>query len=170
MKRVISFLICFALIFIMSACSGSEPRIFISEDASIGYEQVQDESPTQSQNQTQVQTQTQNQGTVSQQPNQDASDSVATTEQGSAQDTPDETRSNNPMVMGVFYRNVTGFNILSNDPAVREVDQKADAMLKKIEEYPDNINVSGRTYYISNSGDDSNKGLSPKKPKKHTRL
>ena len=68
---------------------------------------------------------------------------------------------NNPTVMGLFYRNVAGADILSDDPAVKEVDEKADAMLKKIEQYPDNVSVTGKTYYLSNEGDDKNDGLTP---------
>ncbi len=71
----------------------------------------------------------------------------------------------NPTVMGTFYRNVTGVDLRSNDPAVKAVDEKADAMLKKIEEYPDTLKPAdgGKTYYISNKGNDSNDGLSPEK-------
>ncbi len=69
----------------------------------------------------------------------------------------------NPTVMGMFYRNVTGADLVSDDPAVKQVDEKADAMLKKIEEYSDSIKVAngGNTYYVSNDGDDKNDGLTP---------
>lgn len=76
---------------------------------------------------------------------------------------------NNPTVQGVFYRNIIGADILSDDAAVKEVDAKADAMLKKIEEMPDTIKAADgcKTYYLSAEGDDSNDGLSPKTPKKN---
>ncbi len=67
----------------------------------------------------------------------------------------------NPTVMGLFYRNVIGADIESDDPDVLEVNKKADAMLKKIEDYPDNVSVTGKTYYLSNEGDDKNDGLTP---------
>ena len=73
---------------------------------------------------------------------------------------------NNPTVMGLFYRNIAGAKIESDDPDILEVDKKADAMLKKIEDYPDNIQVSGKTYYLSNEGDDKNDGLSPETARK----
>ena len=71
----------------------------------------------------------------------------------------------NPTTLGVFYRNVIGADIASDDEAVKEVDKKADEMLKKIEELPDSVSVSGTTYYIANDGDDKNDGLSADKPK-----
>ena len=71
----------------------------------------------------------------------------------------------NPTTLGVFYRNVTGANIESESPESKEVDKKADEMLKKIEEMPDNISVSGKTYYLSAEGDDANDGLSPETAK-----
>ena len=67
----------------------------------------------------------------------------------------------NPTVMGLFYRNVTGAKIQSDDPDVLAVNAKADAMLKKIEDYPDNVSVTGKTYYLSNEGKDTNDGLTP---------
>lgn len=73
----------------------------------------------------------------------------------------------NPTVMGLFYRNVASANIISDDPAVLEVDKKADEMLEKIENYPDSeIKATGTVYYISNEGDDTNDGLSPETPLK----
>jgi len=71
---------------------------------------------------------------------------------------------NNPKVMGLFYRNVVGQNFNINNASVKEVDKKADAMLKKIEDYPDTVKAKsgGKTYYISNKGSDSNNGLSAK--------
>ncbi len=72
----------------------------------------------------------------------------------------------NPVVMGLFYRNVTGAKIESDDPSVLEVTKKADEMLKKIEDYPDNIEVKGTTYYLSNEGDDTADGLTPQTAKK----
>ena len=72
-------------------------------------------------------------------------------------------KENNPTVMGTFYRNVTGAEFNNTDPAVKAVNEKADAMLKGIEEYPDTIKAKegGNTYYISNDGDDKNDGLTP---------
>ena len=54
-------------------------------------------------------------------------------------DTPVTAKPNNPTVMGLFYRNVVGTAIESDDPTIKAVDEKADAMLKKIEEYPDTL-------------------------------
>ena len=70
---------------------------------------------------------------------------------------------NNPTVMGVFYRNPVGAPMASEDATVKEVDAKADAMLKKIEDYPDTLKPKdgGKAYYISNDGDDTNDGLTP---------
>ena len=75
---------------------------------------------------------------------------------------------NNPTVLGVFYRNIIGADILSDDPAVKEIDKKADEMLKNIEELPDTIKAADgcKTYYVSAEGDDGNDGLSPQTPKK----
>ena len=69
----------------------------------------------------------------------------------------------NPTVMGTFYRNVVGQNFNIDNAAVKEVDKKADAMLKKIEEYPDTVKAAEgcKTYYISNTGKDTNDGLTP---------
>ena len=72
----------------------------------------------------------------------------------------------NPTVMGLFYRNVIGAKIVSDDPAVKEIDKKADAMLKKVEDFPDDITVTGKTYYLSNEGDDKNDGLTPETARK----
>ncbi len=73
----------------------------------------------------------------------------------------------NPTVQGVFYRNVIGANIKSDEAAVKEVDKKADAMLKKIEDMPDTIKAKAgcKTYYVAANGSNSNDGLSPSKPK-----
>lgn len=66
----------------------------------------------------------------------------------------------NPMVLGKFYRNVVGADISSNDAATKASDQKADAKLKQIENYPDNISVTGKTYYVSAAGKSNGSGLS----------
>lgn len=81
-------------------------------------------------------------------------------------DTPVTAKPNNPTVMGLFYRNVVGTTIESDDPTIKAVDEKADAMLKKIEEYPDTLKAKEgcNTYYISAEGDDINDGLSPETP------
>ncbi len=71
----------------------------------------------------------------------------------------------NPVVMGLFYRNVTNAKIESDDPAVLEVTKKADERLEKIENYPDDVKVEGTTYYLSNEGDDKNDGLTPETAK-----
>ncbi len=69
----------------------------------------------------------------------------------------------NPTVQGMFYRNVVGVDKRSSDPAVKAVDEKSDALLKTIEEYPDTLKAKEgcKTYYISNDGDDKNDGLTP---------
>lgn len=69
----------------------------------------------------------------------------------------------NPTVMGTFYRNVCGNDMRSDDPTVKEIDAKADAMLKHIEEYPDTVKAKEgcKTYYVSNNGNDGNDGLTP---------
>ena len=72
----------------------------------------------------------------------------------------------NPTTLGVFYRNIIGAEIESDDAAVKAVDEKADEMLNKIELYPDSVSVSGKTYYLADDGDDANDGLSPSTPKK----
>ncbi len=72
---------------------------------------------------------------------------------------------NNPVVMGLFYRNVAGAKIVSDDPVILEIDKKADAKLKEIENYPDNVKVEGTTYYLSNAGDDKADGLTPETAK-----
>ncbi len=79
-----------------------------------------------------------------------------------------ETDPNNPTVLGVFYRNVIGAEIQSDDSSVKEVDSKAQAMLKKIEDYPDTLKAAegGKTYYLSNDGDDTNDGLTPETARK----
>ncbi len=79
-----------------------------------------------------------------------------------------ETDPNNPTVMGVFYRNIVGANILSDNEAVKEVDKKAEEKLTQIENMKDTIKAAEgcKTYYISAEGDDANDGLSPKTPKK----
>ncbi len=70
----------------------------------------------------------------------------------------------NPTVMGMYYRNVVGQDFNIDNKTTKEIDKKADAMLKKIEDYPDTVKAKSgcKTYYISNSGDDKNDGLSPK--------
>ena len=75
---------------------------------------------------------------------------------------------NNPTVQGIFYRNIIGADISADSDAEKEVNQKADAMLNKIENMPDNLKASagGKTYYVSSSGSQSNDGLSAAKPKK----
>ncbi len=73
---------------------------------------------------------------------------------------------NNPVVMGLFYRNVTGAKITSDDPVILEIDKKADAKLKEIEDYPDNVKVEGTTYYLSNEGDNKADGTTPETAKK----
>ena len=73
---------------------------------------------------------------------------------------------NNPTVQGMFYRNVIGADIEAFDEDLLEIDKKADAMLKKIEDYPDKVSVTGKTYYLSNEGNDKNDGLSISKSMK----
>ena len=69
----------------------------------------------------------------------------------------------NPTVMGTYYRNVVGQDFNVDNADIKEVDKKADAMLKKIEDYPDTVKAAEgcKTYYISNNGDDKNDGLTP---------
>ena len=69
----------------------------------------------------------------------------------------------NPTVMDTFYRNVVGQNFNVDNADVKEVDKKADEMLKKIEDYADTVKAADgcKTYYISNNGDDKNDGLTP---------
>lgn len=79
----------------------------------------------------------------------------------------EQTDPNYPVTMKLFYRNTIGADILSDDPAVKEVDAKADALLKSIEDAPDTIKANGgKTYYISADGKDTNDGLTPEKAKK----
>lgn len=73
---------------------------------------------------------------------------------------------NEPMVQGVFYRNVVGADISSDDLQIKEIDKKSDEMLKKIEDFPDTIKATGKTYYVSVDGKDSNDGLTPQSAKK----
>ena len=117
MKKIISFLLSFALVFTLGACSGSTPE--------------------------------ENNGGTK--PGYVYKDTFL-----------ENTNPENPTVMGLFYRNVAGAKIVSDDPAVIEVNKAADEMLKKIEEYPDNITANGgKTYYLSNDGDDTQDGLTP---------
>ena len=51
----------------------------------------------------------------------------------------------NPTTLGVFYRNITGADIESKSAEEKEADRKADEMLKKIEEMPDNIQAMMQT-------------------------
>ncbi len=164
MRKIISILLSFTLILTISACTGS--RMSIIEYATTEYEQ--------SLNQGENQGTSQNQGTgVSQgttsgsgQQNQTGSSGETSNNQGSTQTPIVEATADNPIVLGTFYRNVAGADIVSDDPDVKEVDKKADEMLKKIEEYPDKIEVTGKTYYVSNDGDDKADGLSPETSKK----
>ncbi|MBQ6816658.1 MAG: hypothetical protein IJP26_05460 [Clostridia bacterium] len=68
---------------------------------------------------------------------------------------------NKPTVMNMFYRNTLGIEIVSDNPDIQAVDQKADDLLKKIEDYPDSLKATGKTYYVSAEGDDKNDGLTP---------
>ncbi len=77
-----------------------------------------------------------------------------------------ETDPNNPVVMGLFYRNVVGAKITSDDPTILAIDQKADAKLKEIEDYPDNVKVEGTTYYLAADGDNKADGLTPETARK----
>ena len=79
-----------------------------------------------------------------------------------------ETDPNNPTVLGVFYRNIVGADILSDNEAIKEIDKKAEEKLKQIENMPDTITAAEgcKTYYISAEGDDANDGLSPQNPRK----
>ena len=76
---------------------------------------------------------------------------------------------NNPTVMGMFYRNVAGHDLTSEDSAIKEVDKKADAMLESIENYSDTVKAGEgkKTYYLSNNGDDKNDGLTPETARKN---
>ena len=53
---------------------------------------------------------------------------------------------------------------LSNEAIISGIDTVADAMKKDIINLKDSIKATGKTYYISNRGDDGNDGLSPDSP------
>lgn len=78
-----------------------------------------------------------------------------------------QTDPNYPVTMGMFYRNTIGADIVSDDPTVKEIDKKADALLKSIEDAPDTLKANGgKTYYISADGSDKNDGLTPETAKR----
>ena len=127
MKKIISLLLVFALMFTMCACAGNG---------------------------------TSNNGEGG---NNNSGSSANSGSSGASGGTIEQTDPNYPVTMNTFYRNTIGADIVSDDPAVKEVDKKADALLKSIEDAPDTLKPtgSGKTYYISNSGDDKNDGLTP---------
>ena len=140
-RRILSILLCFSLIFSLTACSGGGVSSTVRESATPIAEGEQTPSVDNNQNpQPEPEQKPQSTPTVSAKPN-------------------------NPTVMNTFYRNVIGSDIASDNADVKAVDVKADAMLKKIEDYPDSVSVSGKTYYVSSSGKSSNNGLSASSPK-----
>lgn len=140
MKKIISILLVIALVFSLCACGGSGETSGDNSGAT-------------------------NAG--SSQSNGSSNDSGSSNNSGLNSGTPGgtitQTDANYPVTMGTFYRNTIGAEILSDDPAVKEVDKKADALLKSIEDAPDTLKPSGsgKVYYLSASGNDKNDGLSP---------
>ncbi len=145
MKKIISILLCISLLLSLMACAGSGSQMSVMESMSSENEKWEEDSS----------------GTST-----PSGESNPQSPQQQPQQTPTVTsKPENPTVMGTFYRNIIGAKISSNNPDVMEVDKKADAMLKKIEDYPDNISVTGKKYYLSSSGSAANSGLSPDSPK-----
>ena len=138
MKKIISLLLIFALLFTMCACAGNGGTSNNGEGGS-------------------------NSGTSNNSEG-GSNNGSSSINSGDQSGTIKQTDPNYPVTMNTFYRNTIGADILSDDPAVKEVDKKADALLKAIEDAPDTLKPtgSGKTYYISNSGNDKNDGLSPK--------
>lgn len=144
MKKIISILLVIALVFSLCACGGSgETSGDNSGATNAGSSQSNGSSN-------------------------DSGSSVGSNNTDLNSGTPGgtitQTDANYPVTMGTFYRNTIGAEILSDDPAVKEVDTKANALLKAIEDAPDTLKPSGsgKVYYIAASGNDKNDGLSPK--------
>ncbi len=145
MKRILNLLLCFSLIFSLAACGLTETQMTVMESAS-------SEAPK-------------NQEVTEEDNSNKETEEEQRPEQKPEQAPTITAKPNNPTVMNTFYRNVIGAKIEGFDAEIQEVDAKADAMLKRIEDYPDNISVSGKTYYVSTSGSASNSGLSANSPK-----
>lgn len=52
---------------------------------------------------------------------------------------------------------------------LKEFDDQAEAMKRRIRETRDEITVTGTTYYVAEHGDDHNDGLSPERPWRNTK-
>ncbi|MBQ6816471.1 MAG: hypothetical protein IJP26_04490 [Clostridia bacterium] len=70
------------------------------------------------------------------------------------------------MVMGTFYRNTMNADIASDDAQVKVVDAEADELIKTVEDFPDSLKATNKTYYLSATGSDSNNGTSSSTPKR----
>ncbi len=70
------------------------------------------------------------------------------------------------MVMGTFYRNSMHADIASDSAQVKAVDAAADKLIKTVEDFPDSLKATNKTYYLSATGSDSNNGTSDSSPKK----
>lgn len=149
MKKIVSLLLIFALLFTMCACAGNGDTSNNGEDGS---------------NNGSSSLNSDNQSGTSNNGDGGSNNGSSSPNSGNQGGTIEQTDSNYPVTMNTFYRNTIGADILSDDPAVKEVDKKADALLKAIEDAPDTLKPTGngKTYYISNSGNDKNDGLSPK--------
>ena len=135
MRKIISLLLVLSMLLSLAACTGSAPRVTIIEKAVTEeqYEEVLEE----------IEQEKENQNNSEQGGEQQGGTTNNTTPSAPA-------IKNNPMVLGTFYRNVIGADIEAKDASTKEIDKKADEMLKKIENYPDKVSVTGKKYYLSN--------------------
>ena len=153
MKKVLALLTAICLVLCVAAC-GAEPPVQSDEAPMNGsQEQVNGE--------TQAPAGGESGGSDSVTP--DPDDVTPSTPSDPAPSNPTTSVDLGPKVLGTFYRDVVRNLPKSTDATVLSVDTKADAMLKKIEDYPDTIKATGTTYYVSAMGNDANSGTSPDK-------
>ena len=53
---------------------------------------------------------------------------------------------------------------VANEKLLKEIDEKAEALKRKILNAKDEIRIAGKAYYVSNNGNDENDGKSPETP------
>jgi len=63
----------------------------------------------------------------------------------------------------LFYGRIPTMQV-ANEKLLKEIDEKAEALKRKILNAKDEIRITGQAYYVSNNGNDENDGKSPETP------